>query len=220
MISYRPYPFYIAYIFKKYLRKEYSKAEAKRRWNLTLENYRKLMEKGEDIGGKENRMSSNLYMALAVFAFYDAIDRKITKEELKYYINGFMPKSIPVLSKLADFNKIENQNRLRKRFENYKVLSDQKLAKGEWGNNWRVEINPHNREKGLAFDFTSCPLADFARKNGYMEIMPVLCEFDYQTAALMHAKLIREHTIAVNGDYCDYWYIGDKDTDERESENE
>ena len=103
-------------------------------------------------------------MALAVFAFYETVVRRITPEE--------------------------------------------KLNNGEWGNNWRVKMNPHGRTKGVAFDLVGCPLADFAKKYGYLEI----CEFDHITASLMHAKLIREHTVAEGNEYCDYWYIGDKDT--------
>ena len=72
-------------------------------------------------------------------------------------------------------------------------------------------MNPRGREKGIAFDLVSCPLADFARKHGYTEIMPVLCDFDYLTASLIHAHLFREHTVATGSPYCDYWYLGDKE---------
>ena len=53
-------------------------------------------------------------------------------------------------------------------------------------------------------------MADFADKHGYTDIMPVLCDFDYLTAKLMHARLFREHTVSTGSAYCDYWYIGDR----------
>ena len=31
------------------------------------------------------------------------------------------------------------------------------------------------------------------------------------TAALMHARLIREHTVAEGNDICDYRYVGDRE---------
>lgn len=213
MAQFKPYPSFVRGAAMKYFSKQYSGSEVKHFWNKTLELYKSFVEEAPDIGGKENNMSNNLYMALAVFAFYEAADKRITPEELKKLMTEYMPKSIPVVSAFLDFNKPKNQEKLRIRYEKYKALSDDKLNNGEWGNSWRVELNPHNRKKGVAFDLVGCPLADFAKKHGYAEIMPVLCDFDYLTASLMHARLIREHTVAEGNEYCDYWYIGDKESE-------
>ena len=45
---------------------------------------------------------------------------------------------------------------------------------------------------------------------GYLEVLPIMCDIDYKTAALMHAKLYRDHTLAGSGEVCDYWFVGDK----------
>ena len=50
-------------------------------------------------------------------------------------------------------------------------------------------------------------MEDFADKHGYTDIMPVLCDFDYLTAKLMHARLFREHTVSTGSAYCDCWVI-------------
>lgn len=213
MAQFRPYPSFVRGAAMKYFRKQYGGSEVNRLWNKTLELYKSFVEEAPDIGGKENNMSNNLYMALAAFAFYEVADKRITPEELKKLMTEYMPKSIPVLSALMDFNNPKNQEKLKKRYEKYKALSDDKLNNGEWGNSWRVELNPHNRKKGVAFDLVGCPLADFAKRHGYTEIMPVLCDFDYLTASLMHARLIREHTVAEGNEYCDYWYLGDKESE-------
>ena len=211
MAEFRAYPFFIRGAVWKYLKKEYGGSEARRIWRETLAYYRRFVDEAPDIGGKANRMSSNLYMALAVFAFYEADGRKLTPEKLRALMTERMPKHIPLFSALVDFNKPRNQRKLRARYEKYKATSDEKLDRGEWGNSWRIEMNPRGREKGIAFDLVSCPLADFARKHGYTEIMPVLCDFDYLTASLIHAHLFREHTVATGSPYCDYWYLGDKE---------
>ena len=57
--------------------------------------------------------------------------------------------------------------------------------------------------------FTQCPLNNFARKEGYLEVLPVMCDVDFLTAKLMHFTLHREHTLAGGGEVCDYWYVGD-----------
>lgn len=53
------------------------------------------------------------------------------------------------------------------------------------------------------------PLA-YAKKYGYMELMPHMCALDHTYAKLMHAKLIRTHTVATGADSCDYWYVPDR----------
>lgn len=213
MAQYLPYPSFIRGAVMKYFRKKYGNNEMTSRWNKTLEIYKSFVEEAPDIGGKENNMSNNLYMALAVFAFYEAADKNITPEELNTLVTEYMPKSIPVVSSIMDFNKPKNQEKMRVKYEKYKALTDEKRNNGEWGNNWRVEINPLNRKKGVAFDLIGCPLADFAKKHGYLNLMPVLCNFDYLTASLIHARLIREHTVAEGYESCDYWYIGDKESE-------
>ena len=211
MAEFKPYPFFIRRVVRKYLKKEYGKDEAARLWKKTLHIYDGFVKEAPDIGGKANAMSSNLYLALAVFAFYEADGRRLTPDRLKELMSRQLPKSIPVFSSLVDLNKPKNQQRLRARYEKYKALSDEKLDRGEWGNSWRIEMNPHHREKGVAFDLVGCPLADFAKKHGYTEIMPVLCGFDHLTAGLMHARLFREHTVATGSKYCDFWYLGDRE---------
>ena len=60
------------------------------------------------------------------------------------------------------------------------------------------------------YHFTQCPLNTFARREGYEEVLPVMCDIDHLTARLMHFKLHREQTLAGGGSVCDYWFVGDK----------
>ena len=71
-------------------------------------------------------------------------------------------------------------------------------------------VNPNNTDEGFAFTLVGCPLVQYAKKYGYMELMPHMCKLDHQYAKLMHAKLIRTHTVATGADSCDYWYVPDK----------
>jgi hypothetical protein len=89
------------------------------------------------------------------------------------------------------------------------VPVEEKKAKGEWGNTWRVRVNPRNTDEGLCFELVGCPLADYAKTNGYEDLLPYMCASDHVLAELMHAKLIRTHTCATGGDSCDYWYVAD-----------
>ena len=54
------------------------------------------------------------------------------------------------------------------------------------------------------------PEAEFAIKHGLDDIIPALCNVDYASMELIHAKLVRTTTCA-NGCKCDYTICGDKD---------
>ena len=43
-----------------------------------------------------------------------------------------------------------------------------------------------------------------------MELIPHMCALDHAYAKIMHARLIRTHTVATGADSCDYWYVPDQ----------
>ena len=61
-------------------------------------------------------------------------------------------------------------------------------------------------EDGYDFSYHNlvCPLANFAKKYGYVEYMPYLCNLDYVMFSVLGAPLYREHTCFEDGDYCDF----------------
>lgn len=50
------------------------------------------------------------------------------------------------------------------------------------------------------YNFTRCPLNDFARENGYIEILPVCCEMDHYMTEAKHGVLHRDYTLATGGE--------------------
>ncbi|MBQ9009591.1 MAG: L-2-amino-thiazoline-4-carboxylic acid hydrolase [Clostridia bacterium] len=61
-------------------------------------------------------------------------------------------------------------------------------------------------EEGYDFSYHNlvCPLANFARKYGYGEYMPYLCNLDYVMFGAFDVALRREHTCFEDGDFCDF----------------
>lgn len=49
-----------------------------------------------------------------------------------------------------------------------------------------------------------CPLADFAKKYGYMEYMPYICNLDYVMFEVLNVPFYREKTCARGDEYCDF----------------
>lgn len=61
-------------------------------------------------------------------------------------------------------------------------------------------------EEGYVFTYRNlvCPLSDFAKKYGYEEYMPYLCNLDYVMFGELNVPLYRSHTCFEDGDYCDF----------------
>lgn len=198
--------------FIRYTKENYPD-EAEKIIRKAEEIFPMLYAKAPDIGGKENAMSYNLDMMIMAASFYEASDHRINGEAI-------LKIAREMFSRFKYLGLILNANNKRqmavfrslmyKKYVPYAKLVEEKLAKGEWGNTWRVKINPRNTDEGVCFDLVGCPLADFARENGYNELLPYMCASDHMIASLIHAKLIRTHTCATGSDSCDYWYVGDE----------
>lgn len=169
--------------------------------------YREMLNRSDDIG-KDNPMASNLYECLIFLAVWKAADGKISVDGLREITHEVM--GFPIMKAVGLFM---NANR-----SGLDKLEKKMHQNAEW-----LEVHPQYKEfswdfnfdktkhpEGFYYHFTRCPLNDFARREGYLEVLPVMCEIDLLTASLMHAKLIRRQTLASGGDMCDYWFVGDK----------
>ena len=198
---------------KSWLAAHYTPEEAAQRWERTRQLDEKWIREEGTIGGRRNMMASNLLEAYAFFAFYEAVDRSFTKEDLDTLLNDVMGKKLKWLSKL-DFNRLEKKGWLMRLIyrlmERYVRKADAHRG-GDWGNTWKIRLNPKEREKGIAFAFDTCPLNDFARRHGYIDFLPNLCAIDQVTCRTMHAALIRHETLAAGDGVCSYWILGDQD---------
>ena len=198
--------------FVNYTREKYPD-EAERIITRADELFPILFAKAPDIGGKENLMAYNLDLMILAASYYEASDYRIDGPAISEIAKGIMER-YGFLRKIVNVNHKWQMKLFRsamyKRYIPYAKLVDEKLAQGKWGNTWRIRINPRNTEEGVCFDLVGCPLADYARVNGYMDLLPYLCATDHLIPELVHAKLIRTHTCAAGSESCDYWYVGDE----------
>ena len=160
-----------------------------------------------DLGGEKNFHNGvgGNYDCVALMAYY-VVCREVTSlaeiEEMEG--NLFLP-AFRKLSRL----KIINANNpvilrlLHKAFQNAKKQCDR------WGD-FEMHVAPYEKGKPIYYEFTACPTADFAKKHGLLEVMPALCNPDYEGMELLHARLVRTTTCA-NGCKCDYTICGDRD---------
>lgn len=172
-----------------------------------------------DIGGRENMQFKDLDFLIAFFSFYEACGRRIGIPELEEFAYVTMVKPAETAGKLISWNDPLMVKIATKMYASYKKKTDVHTARGEWGNTWRVEMNPEGHTEGFAIHTRNCPIVDFCKTNGYEKFLPVICDQDYRIASAMHGILIRTHTIAQGDGYCDWWYFGDKQTLPEEAKN-
>lgn len=194
-------------LVKKNLVRRFGKEEAASLIQKTDVVYRDMLNRADDIG-KDNPMASNLYEGLLFLALWEAADGKISVDDLREITRAVM--QFPAM-KLVGLFVNANRSGLEK-------LEKRMHKNAEWlevhpqykGVSWDFNFDKTKHSEGFYYHFTRCPLNDFARREGYIEVLPVMCEIDLLSAELMHAKLIRKQTLASGGDCCDYWFVGDK----------
>ena len=194
-------------IVKKGLVRRFGKEETASLLQKADAIYRDMLNRADDIG-KDNPMSSNLYEGLIFFAIWEAADGKISIDDLREITHEVM--GFPLMKVVGIFvnaNKSGLARLEKKMHKNAEWLEVHPQYKGV---SWDFNFDKTKHSEGFYYHFTRCPLNDFARREGYLEVLPVMCEIDLISASLMHAKLIRRQTLASGGEMCDYWFVGDK----------
>lgn len=193
---------------KKSLTKRYGRQYTKELLPKADAVYRDMLSRADDIG-KDNPMSSNMYEALVFVAVWKAADGKITEDDLRGIRDDVM--SIPVLKLMGlylNLNKPSGVKKLASMMKkDYDWLEEHPQYK-EYS--WDFNFDESKNGEGFYYHFTKCPINTLARREGFLEILPVMCDNDYIMASLMHGKLHRDSTLAQGGTLCDYWFVGDK----------
>lgn len=198
---------------KKSLNKKYGKEAAQNLIEKTDIEYRKMLQRIDDVGA-DNPMASNIYECLVFLALWKAAGGNISVDDLRAISVDVM--SAPAF-KLAGLFINGNKKSGIKRLRNMMMKNASWLEKHPKykAASWDFNFDEHKHTDGFYYHFTKCPLNDFARKEGYLEVLPVMCDIDHLTARLMHITLHREQTLASGGQICDYWFVGDQVKDPR-----
>lgn len=170
------------------------------------------MEEYCDCGGSNNHMAVvNLNLAAGFFALYDATDRMLTAEKMLELIDKAIPRSIPIITRSVRNNIKPVAKLLEKHYTKFSAKIAAHKAKGEWLDSWSIDIKPFDEiNQSLSFDLIGCPIVKFAKKFGYMGIMPAVCGSDYITIRQLGARLIRTETESAGFARCKYTYVADK----------
>ena len=196
---------------KRYLKRHFPGEAASIR-RKAKELYPELKSKAPDIGGRENTQSINLDMFITMVSYYEASDHRMAGEAIDEIIADVFSHmqilhfclniNVPFIFRVVK-NAIYNDYRA------YRVKVKEKVQKGKWNDTWEVIVGPREPE-GLSLTYLGCPIVNYAKKNGYEELVPHACAVDEAYAKLIHSKLIRTQMISQGADYCDSWFVPDK----------
>ena len=158
-----------------------------------------------DLGGKKNfhNGAGGTYDCIALMAYYVVCKDVTSLEEIEEMEGNLF---LPAFRKL----KFVNVNKpIFKRLMHFSFSMAEKKCK-KW-NDYKMVVASYQKDKPIYYEFTECPVAEFAKKNDLLEVMPAFCNPDYTAMELIHARLIRNTTCS-NGCKCDYTICGDEDS--------
>lgn len=196
-------------VIQEHLHMHYSKEKAEELWERIQLQYVEFLRDLPYLGGKKcsHNGTGGTYDCIAIFAYYEVQEEKPSVDEL-YEMNN--QTFLPAFEKLGRL--VNGNNRFVLRLMNmvFKAAArkDRRQEK-ECVSGYIMRVEPYDEKKGIRYRFDRCPIAEFAKAHGYVDLMPAFCNGDYPAMALLHAGLIRRYTCA-NGDVCDYRILGDE----------
>lgn len=72
------------------------------------------------------------------------------------------------------------------------ALSKKKCDKWD---DFDMNVAPYKKDEPIYYEFTKCPIADFAREHNLSEMMPAMCNPDYTAIELIHARLVKKQPV-------------------------
>lgn len=195
-------------ILKKFMKEQYGKEITSKALKKAPAIYRDMLSKCDDIGA-DNPMAGNIYMCFVFLAIWKAADGKIDTDSYRIVIEKFMESAF--ISKIMGGKDLNNPEDMQRAKDKFRAMQDWADAHPQYRDKtWDFNFDDTKHKDGSYYHFTRCPIEAFARKNGYLEALPVCCDIDYLSTRASHGVLHRDYTLATGGDICDYWIVPDK----------
>ncbi len=155
---------------------------------------------GDKVSGTFNLTGATIQIALAVVGEKYGLTKEewgklIIKSTELYFKN--QKTKLKLMQFVFKYPKIVNM--LAK-----KTVEKNKKNALENPGSFEIEYVEPTEEYPMIVRYTACPINDFAKKNGYEEYMPYLCNLDYTLFKCFGVSLYREKTRSDGDDYCDF----------------
>lgn len=154
--------------------------------------------------GKKNFHNSTggTYDCIALMSYYTVCKAVTSVAEIEEMENELFLPMFRMLS-FADCNKP-----FWKLILHWSFAASEKKCNA-W-HDYEMSVAPYEKDKPIYYEFTACPIAEFAKQHDPLAVMPAMCNPDYAAMEFRHARLVRTTTCA-GGCKCDYTICGDRD---------
>ena len=183
----------------------YPAAEREAVWERVQRQYAEFLSDWRtDLGGKKNFHNGvgGTYDCIAIMSYYTVCKAVTSFREIEEMEENLI---LPIFHRL----RFVNCNKPFWRKLMYRAFVRAKSGCDKW-HDYEMTVAPYETKKPIYYEFTSCPAAEFAIRHGLTDIMPALCNVDFASMELLHARLVRT-TTCVDGCRCDYTICGDKE---------
>lgn len=198
----------IAPVARHVLQRRYGYDLARRAYVGARPLYRQMLEDCPPVGS-DNPMAKNLYMVCVFFALYRAAEGDLTPGMMRAMVDDiFSMRLLGVMGIIADLNRPRDVKKLNARLHACARWAEEHPEAEPY--TWDFNFGDTRGDTQVCYHFTRCPLNDFAREQGLLDVLPTMCEIDYHTTRLMHGRLTRHFTLATGGTMCDYLMRGDR----------
>ena len=164
--------------------------------------HRAIVLRSPDIGGRANPYISNLEMGSVFIAWYLAVRKTITPDEMEEVVTAALTGS-PLVRFICSR---DNQSSAKYRRRLDKSARWTQANAERYPETWVVKAEPHSGEHTTAFTISRCALLELCRREGCPEFTPILCGMDFTKARLGKADLTRQGTLADGVTLCDFLY--------------
>ncbi len=165
--------------------------------------YRKILERTDGIGGKENPMEIILYFLAFLIAVYKSANGKMSEKTFEFIVDELSNSSVlKISSKLSSaFSK-----RNIKTFRNLAKMSKEQKYK----NNWVMTFDYKKENEEFFMTYTQCALCKIGKDEGVFNIIKYLCKIDYYMFKHKNVILDRTKTLAYGDDCCNFHVMSKK----------
>jgi hypothetical protein len=190
--------------FRRALRTRFSKDEVERIIQQLQAEFRALLPRLPDIGGKQNPLTANLVACAWFLALYRVLrPRGLSDDEIGELVQRVAEEWVNASPRwLGRLQSLFIQTPLpRLLFERLSHKSQQRQYPGDFV----VQFVPGDgRNFNFGIDFTGCAIHKFFQAEGAGHFAKDMCRIDYLTTRSKGIELIRTGTIASGADKCDF----------------
>lgn len=195
------YPMLLEGSVKEQLQLHYSQQETKEILKYASLEYKDIIKRTPEIGGKDNMFLDIFYFGAYVVALYKRLRTDLTISELDKIVKEGIESSDFLKKKLIKINPLSDEYK-KELMKASKWSTENKL---KYPTNWIVNYKENQKNDGLYFEFSNCSLCHLCKQEGVPELMPSLCQIDYTLINLSDCKLERTKTIGTGSHICDFW---------------